>query len=227
MRADSDRPDDTGAVARPEVNLSQSTYDEIRRLIVRGEIRPNERLIEVDLADRFGVSRTPVREALQRLASDALVVPARRGWLVREMTIAEIREIYEVREALEAYAARHAAERATEEDIEALTTIIARRSADVPPAGQRALFVEENDAFHDAVVEAARNQRLMRYIRRNKDYYYNVRLTQLYSAEEINASMSQHARIMDAIKRHAPGEAEEMMRDHIRDAMRVIERHFG
>ena len=81
-------------------SLSEATYRRLRFDIVRGRLRPNERLIEAELADRLAVSRTPVRESLQRLAADGLVVSRRRGWVVYEHTPDEIREIYEIRSAL-------------------------------------------------------------------------------------------------------------------------------
>src|SRR3978361_1268708 len=87
-------------------NRAAEGYEENRGAIVEGKIRPNERLIEADLAERLEVSRTPVRESMQRLAADGLVISRRRGWAVREHSPQEIQEIYEVRAALEGYAAR-------------------------------------------------------------------------------------------------------------------------
>jgi DNA-binding GntR family transcriptional regulator len=210
----------TGRISRTHV-----AYDELRTMIVHGNIRPNERLIEVDLAERLNVSRTPVREALQRLASDGLVVSARRGWVVREMTLTEIVEIYEVRESLEGYAAGRAAERATDEQIAEISDIIARRPKNPPPADRRELLVLENNLFHVAIFRAARNARLHRTIERNGDYYYNIQLAQLYSDAELSASIRQHSAIMHAIAAHDAVTAERVMREHIRDALAVIVRH--
>ena len=95
---------------------AREVYDQLRAQIARGELRPNERLVEADLAQRLSVSRTPIRESIQRLAVDGLVVNRRRAWFVREHSPAEITALYEVREALEGYAARLAAERATPDE---------------------------------------------------------------------------------------------------------------
>src|SRR5436190_22723903 len=94
-------------------SLTEAIYEQLRSEIVRGQLRPNERLVEAEIAERLQVSRTPVRESLQRLAADGLVVSRRRGWVVYEHTIDQIRDIYETRIALEGYATRLAAERAT------------------------------------------------------------------------------------------------------------------
>ena len=90
-----------------------SIYAKIRADIISGKIRPNSRLIEAELADFYDVSRTPVREALQRLYENKLINRIKSGWVVREYSLDEIKEIYEVRAALEGFAARLAAERAT------------------------------------------------------------------------------------------------------------------
>ena len=106
--SDGAAPARSGPGARP-----REIYSRIRSAILRGELRPNEPLIEADLALSLGVSRTPIREGLQRLATDGLIVARRRGWAVRDHSEAEIRHIYEVRAALEGYAAWLAAERET------------------------------------------------------------------------------------------------------------------
>src|SRR5579862_6008283 len=110
-----------------ERTLSIQTYDELRTAIVQGRIRPNQRLIETELAEEYGVSRTPVRESLQRLAAVGLIVAARRGWTVREHSLDEIREIYEVRAALEGYAARLAAERGDTAALRKIAEIVRAR----------------------------------------------------------------------------------------------------
>ena len=85
---------------RRSARRSDDIY-ELRRAIVTGEIRPNQPLIEPDLAAQLGVSRTPVRESLQRLVIAGLVVPRKRGWAVREFTVEEMQENAEVRAGLE------------------------------------------------------------------------------------------------------------------------------
>src|SRR5579859_8257976 len=98
-------------------NRAAEVYEELRQAIVEGRIRPNERLIELELARALNVSRTPVRESILQLVADGLVVSRRRGWVVREHSPEEIREIYEVRAALEGFAANLAAVRATDEQL--------------------------------------------------------------------------------------------------------------
>src|SRR5215211_4475027 len=98
-------------------------YDRVRADIVHGALRPNQRLVEIELAERLGVSRTPIRETLQRLTLEGLVHRTRGGWVVHEHSQDEIRAIYEVRAALDGYAAFLAANRATERELEALEAL--------------------------------------------------------------------------------------------------------
>src|SRR6266516_463803 len=86
-----------GTRAPAPASLSDGVYQRLRSAIVRGDLRPNERLVEADLAGWLEVSRTPVRECLQRLAAERLVANRRRGWIVQEHSTQEIREIYDVR----------------------------------------------------------------------------------------------------------------------------------
>lgn len=83
--------------------LADDVHRQLREDILLGWLRPRDHLVEVDLADRLQVSRTPVRESLQRLAADGLIVSHRRRWVVYEHTLAEIADIYEVRMALEGW----------------------------------------------------------------------------------------------------------------------------
>ncbi len=201
-------------------SLSEATYRRLRFDIVRGLLRPNERLIEAELAERLTVSRTPVRESLQRLAADGLVVSRRRGWVVYEHSPEEIREIYEIRSALEGYAARLAAERATDEQLSKVGAIL-QESVGIGRA-PRQRMVEVNGRFHDAIIEASGNRRLADEIRRNRLYYFNYRLANLYSDEEVSASRAQHDQIVRALLGRDPREAEEITRTHVKHALEMI-----
>jgi len=149
--------DISGAAARraPTVSsgLADGVYQRLRSAIVRGDLRPNERLVEADLAVWLEVSRTPVRECLQRLAAERLVANRRRGWVVLDHSIEDIREIYGVRAALEGYAAQLAARQASPDQVERIMALarIDPATYAVPP---RHGFVEYNQQFHDTVVES-------------------------------------------------------------------------
>ena len=214
-------PGDTGA----RQNLTEGLYERLRRAIVNGELRPNQRLVEVELAQRLRVSRTPVRETLQRLALDGLVLSQRRGWIVREHTPAEIEEIYECRMALEGYAARLAAERATPGQIEALEQVLFRGGEDRRPPKEWMAAV--NEAFHTGVIEAAHNPMLAKLCTRSRLYYFNSRIAALYTKEQAAESRRQHLALLESIRSRRADEAEAIARAHITTALGVLLEKLG
>lgn len=199
---------------------SEEIYDRVRADIVHGVLRPNQRLVEVELAERLGVSRTPVRETLQRLTLEGLVRRQRGGWVVHEHSAEEIRSIYEVRAALEGYAAYLAAGRATPGALDALEALY--------PAGDAALElgpdaqVELNERFHDGVIAAAGNRRLAQLSRASRQYYFNHRIARRYDAEETRHSIEGHRRILAALARGDGPAAEARAREHVDYALAIV-----
>lgn len=185
---------------------SREVYERLRAEIARGDLRPNERLIEIDLAARLSVSRTPVRESIQRLSAEGLVVNRRRAWFVREHTPAEIRAHHEVREALEGYAAGLAAERASAAQRRRILQLGARPLKRVPP---------QPYAFHAAIADAAGNLPLAELLVANRDLYFNHRVVAVYDEDEIRLAADEHAALADAVARGAAAEAEELNRRHV------------
>jgi DNA-binding GntR family transcriptional regulator len=208
-----------GDTERPQ-NLINGLYERLRHAIVSGELRPNQRLIEVELAQRLQVSRTPVRETLQRLALDGLVFSHRRGWVVREHTPAEIEAIYECRMALEGYASRLAAERATAQQLEALEDLLMRAGAGGQPPRQ--WMAATNEAFHTGVIDAAHNPMLAELCARSRLYYFNNRIAALYTTEQAAESRKQHLALLRAIKERRADDAESVTRAHITTALKVL-----
>lgn len=207
---------------RRNEGASVEVYNRLRRAIVEGEVRPNEPLIEADLAKMLNVSRTPIRESLQRLAADQLIMPRKRGWAVREYTAEEIRERSEVRAALEGYAARLAAIRASDAEIKAIAAIQDERDAmDDPTPVSR---VESNRRFHDAIIAAARNTRLADDIFRVGQFYFNRHIASLTTADEQKLNQHGHRDIISAIEARDARAAEDAMRAHILHAFSVFQR---
>ena len=200
---------------------SGGVYERLRQAIVTGMVRPNERLVEADLALRLEVSRTPVRESLKKLAAEGLVLNRKCGWVVREHTSKEIREIYEARSALEGYCARLAAERGTESEMWAIASHHSGEDRNLMKSSRERL-VEVNDAFHDAVVRAAQNPQLARLVAANRNYYFNFRIASLYTDEEADASLAGHQAIIENLLARDGDRAEREMRRHIDLALAVL-----
>jgi DNA-binding GntR family transcriptional regulator len=205
--------------ARTTPATSDGIYDRVRGDIVHGALRPNQRLVEVELAERLGVSRTPVRETLQRLTLEGLVQRNRGGWVVHEHSPDEIRSIYEVRAALEGYAAFLAADRATASELDALEALY--------PPGDAAFAlgpdaqVELNERFHDGVIAAAGNSRLAQLSRASRQYYFNHRIARQYDAEETRESIEGHRRILAALAQGDARAAESRAREHVDYALEI------
>jgi DNA-binding GntR family transcriptional regulator len=205
-------------------SLSDAVYAAVHHRIVTGTYRPNQRLVETEIAAELGASRTPVREALVRLIKDGLAVRSRHGLMVREFTLPEVREIYEVRAALEGYAARLAAERSTPESLAVLGETLqhhARTSRD--DALDRARVVETNAGFHDAVFAASGNARMQALAAGNQSYFFNIEAAAVTSDEALVVALDEHELIYDAIRERDGDRAEEIVRGHIMAGLKVIE----
>ncbi|WP_163506728.1 GntR family transcriptional regulator [Fodinicola acaciae] len=207
----------------PTDRLAEGIYQRVREDILRGHYRPNQRLVEVDIAAELAASRTPVREALHRLGSEGLIVRHQRAWLVREFSKVEIQQIYEIRLALEAYATRLTAERASDADLDGIGALIDDQlHAQAAAAASRQLLVSVNDRFHGTIVAACGNPRLIETIRHNQTFYFNQRIAGLYSDDQAADSLDEHVVIAAAVRRRAGEKAEALVRQHVAHALEII-----
>ncbi|MFJ8633381.1 GntR family transcriptional regulator [Streptomyces sp. NPDC093568] len=132
----------------------------LRQDIIAGRLRPGDRLVERELADRFGVSRVPVREAIRALVAEGFVhFETPRRTVVRRLTPADVKELFELREALEVYAAGLAASRATAEDLAELRELL-RGAARATEAGDAERITDVNTRFHNRILAMAGNSLL-------------------------------------------------------------------
>jgi DNA-binding GntR family transcriptional regulator len=141
--------------------LWEAVHERMRAAILAGELKAGSKLVETELAERFGTSRGPVREALRELAREGLVIELpRRGTVVSTLTARDLAEVYAVREALEVRAAATAVERASDEDLRTLETHLVAMEEAID-AGRDYLVVAAHDlAFHRALVALAGNARM-------------------------------------------------------------------
>ncbi|MFV0281173.1 MAG: GntR family transcriptional regulator [Rhodoblastus sp.] len=209
----------TGALTVDDV------YERLRLAIVTGELRPNEPLIELDLAEALKVSRTPVRESLQRLGVEGHATPRKRGWAVREYSSAEIEQNFEVRTALEGYAARLAATRASADELALIDAV--QHERDLAHAPTIEFRVASNRAFHDAIIAAAHNERLSEAIFRAGQFYFNQRIAGLTTEGEFKANQADHGRVVRALAARDAAGAEEAMRAHIEFSYKTYRRITG
>ena len=201
--------------------VSDAVYRTIREAILLGTLPTGARLGEEDLARRFNVSRTPVREAVLRLEAERLAERnSRRGLVVAGITSDEILEVYAVRQALDGLAARLAAESGRPSDIaqlrwlnDELRTVVGSGSL---PEQQRI-----NLAFHEAMYKAGHNAFLLELIRTAHDRVRRFPGTTLSQAGRPEAVVAEHDEIIGAIERRDGGQAEEIARRHMGQAMEI------
>lgn len=196
---------EAGAVGSPATGAADTAYRWIRRAILSGEFRSGDKLSEKLLAERIGVSRTPVREALARLGSQGLVVLEhyRRGFVAR-FTLEDAQEILRLRALLESHAAERAATRITPADLDRLETLQDRMEgafADLGYARYLPLFEELNATFHAVIAAAADSPRIQRIFETNLELP-SVNLSVYREADEprTRRSLSQHREIISALR---------------------------
>ena len=194
----------------------QSVYRRIMDEIRSGDLLPGARLREVDLAARFGISRTPVREALRLLESEGLVVHLpRQGASLRRLTHAEVVELYEMRAVLEGTAARLAARQATEVELAELAAL----NADLAqaPAGPPAQTL--NRQFHRTLLDAARNRFLIRAMQGLQRTMLILGPSTLAEPDRASLAVAEHDAVLRAMQARNAPEAEAAMRAHVEAAL--------
>ncbi len=212
----------------------------IQAQVLSGSLPVGTRLRQEALAAQFGVSRTPVREALRQLAATGLVeLLPNRGAIVRGPSARELREAYEVRAELEGLAAELAAGRISDRDLvrlreaqalfrESVTTLIARRARRPTPWKDESVWVRANDLFHQAILDAAANGRLSDTIADlHRSFPRNLTWAPLSgSSRLLEENVEQHERILEAIEQRDSGEARRRMIEHVRSAGELVTLHF-
>lgn len=194
-------------------------FESLRDAIADGRIAVGERVREIEIAQSLGVSRTPVREALQRLHERGLLVfGAGRGLVVAGLSQHQVLQLYAMREILEGSAARFAAQHATETDIVILYRLQRELANAAPDAGALAAL---NRQFHQAIYEAAHNQYLQQTLNMLHDSLALFHNTTFRMPVRRSDSDEEHRRIVAAIERRDPNGAEEAAREHIRRAQRT------
>jgi len=205
-----------------------AAYDLIKQAIFEGRFPPGERLVEQRVADAFDLSRTPVREAFRALEAEGLVVTERhRGAVVRNMSLAEIDDLYELRARLEAYGAELASARATDDDVAQMDEAIEGfnrllKSRGVPSPDHVREFVHFNESFHTAIILSSRHPRLGQLVTRAVHVPMIYRSFERYHLDEFERSNTFHQLIRDAIVRGEADRASRLMTEHILQGRDVL-----
>lgn len=199
-----------------ELPQGQGAYRRLLDDIRNGTLPPGARLRETELADRLGISRTPVREAIRQLEADGLVVHLpRQGATIRTLDHAEVVELYEMRAVLEGTAARLAARAASDIELAELAALNAELADS--PAGPQAR--EVNRQFHRALIDAARNRFLLKAMSALQKTLLILGPTTLAEPARADTAVSEHAAVLAALRARDGVAAEAAMRGHVEAAL--------
>ena len=204
-------------------SMRDSVREAIRELVIGGELRPGDRLVERQLADRLGVSRVPVREALRQLAHEGLVDERpTRGMVVRRLDDEDVEALFEVREALERILCRRVVATASDEGLDRLDAAVRGTDAALASSDSRAA-VESNASFHEVLVDLAGSPVLAAVMEPVAG-----RMKWLLSQHEDPAAMNtDHAAIAQALRSRDLAAAERLCREHLAASRAAVSASAG
>ncbi len=202
--------------------LREEVYNILRQAIADGRLEAGTRLVETEVAEQLGVSRTPVREAIRMLESEGLVgfIP-RKGYVVCDFSAEEVEEIFGIRQVLEGYAGRLATVRISTAQLEQLQEIY-ERSVQCLEQNSATLLCQLNTEFHDLVIASSQNRRLIELIDSLRHALLSYRLATLNDPSERQRAVAGHKAILEALWRKDPAAVEELIKKHVAQSMDII-----
>ncbi|AFM39168.1 transcriptional regulator [Desulfosporosinus acidiphilus SJ4] len=201
--------------------LREIVFESMREAILNGVLEPGERLMEIQLAEEMGVSRTPVREAIRKLELENFVVMIpRKGAYVAGVSLKDVADVFEIRSALEGLAAGLAAERVTDEELEQMEQVLFYRANE----GEMNLeqIVQSDTDFHALVYKASRNERLIQILANLREQIQRFRATSLAVPGRNKDAIEEHRMIVEALRNHNSEEAQSLAMAHIVTAENVM-----
>jgi DNA-binding GntR family transcriptional regulator len=213
-------------VIRPSKSIREKVHEYLREEILNGRIKAGERLVESDLADRIGTSRTPVREALHTLEREGLVESLHRvGYVVRPISELEVSELCEIRLSLEALALRWALRKDPAGLADAMRENLANCEQRIAKGDLKA-FVELDAQFHELIPRIADSSRLMEMTNSIRRYMLRYRIQSIYTEDNVLRAIGGHQAVLKAIEDGDNKAAQRALRAHIRQSKKDI-LHFG
>lgn len=195
--------------------LRDVVFQTLRQAILKGELQPGERLMEIKLSQMLGVSRTPIREAIRKLELEGLVVMVpRKGAAVANITEKDTKDVLEVRRTLEMFAVEVVCDRITPEQLEQLES--AAKDFENAKGSMDLILIAESDMkFHEVIYAATQNERLMQMLSNLRENMYRYRIEYLKDANYYDSLVREHQEILIAIKNGDKQNAREYMKNHI------------
>ncbi len=202
--------------------LRDVVFNTLRQAILRGELKPGERLMEIQLANKLGVSRTPIREAIRKLELEGLVLMIpRKGAEVADITEKSLKDVLEVRRALEELSVKLTCDRITKEEIKELEQAAENfrktmKSKDITE------IAEADVRFHDVIYTATKNQKLIQLLNNLHEQMYRYRIEYLKDEEVYPKLLKEHKEIIETISRGEKEEAAKIVCEHIDNQVNAV-----
>ncbi len=203
--------------------LRDVAFQTLRKGILHGELKPGERLMEIQLANRLGVSRTPVREAIRMLELEGLVINTpHRGAQVASITEKDLQDVLEVRKGLEEMSIRLACERITDQQLQELYEASRRFEKQAESDEDIMKLAAADEAFHAIIYKASGNQRLEQLINNLLDQMFRYRIEYLKDEANRQSLITEHDELWNSLKNRDYNRSRKFMRQHIERQMESI-----
>ncbi len=208
--------------------LRDVVFHTLRRGIMQGDLKPGERLMEIKLANRLGVSRTPIREAIRMLELEGLVVMIpRKGAQVAEITEKDLKDVLEVRMGLEELAVKFACQRITEEQLDNLYHA-SRKFEEAVKREDLTELAQADVDFHDLIYKATGNERLVQLLNNIREQMYRYRVEYLKDEEIRGSLVQEHDTLLEKLSQRDLEGAKQVTQSHIeRQQAYILETIYG
>ena len=202
--------------------LRDVVFNTLRRAILRGELKPGERLMEIQLANKLGVSRTPIREAIRKLELEGLVLMIpRKGAEVAEITEKNLRDVLEVRCALEELGVQLACDRIDKSGVRELHEA-ADHFRDMLESDDITQIAEADEAFHDVIFKATDNGRLIQLLNNLREQMYRYRVEYLKRSDFHQQLIDEHEEIIETIENGQKDRAVQVVCQHVDNQVEAV-----
>jgi len=208
--------------------LSKKVYHILKERIIKGNLKPGEKILEVNIAKRLGVSRTPVREALRELAAEGFfAMKPNLGMIVIGFSIEDLKEVLEIRKLLEGFATSIAAKKISKEEIKKIEKIIKKMSISISK-NDLLVYSDLNAEFHNLIFNICGNKRLIKIYDNLSNSEHRFRIRSLRNnPERLRYSLKEHQEILEALKRKDSEQAYKLSQKHIENILENILAHGG
>ena len=206
--------------------LRDVVFNTLRQAILKGELAPGERLMEIQLAEKLGVSRTPIREAIRKLELEGLVLMIpRKGAEVARISEKSLRDVLEVRRSLEELAIELACERMTQEELKELEEA-QKKFGDAIETGDAMAIAETDEHYHDLIYQGTGNDKLVQFLNNLREQMYRYRLEYIKDKDKRQILLLEHDHILKALQGRNISEAKMAVREHIDNQEITVSRNI-